>query len=166
MGRFRPRAHAVAVALAAVALAGCGDDATAGAEGQPPPVTDAFVPVPPNPDVAAVYLDIGDPGGQDDLLIAARTDVADRVELHESVVADDGTARMEPRSDGIEVPAGQGVALEPGGLHVMLFHPDPLAEGDTFDLVLDFDRGGQRTVEVVVTGGAGDHGGEGDDDHG
>ena len=156
----------LAVVLAAAALAGCGDDVTAEAEGRPPLVTDAFVPVPPTPDVAAVYLDIGDPGGQDDLLVAARTDVADRVELHESVVGDDGTARMEPHRDGIAVPAGEGVALEPGGLHVMLFDPEPLAEGDTFDLALDFARGGHRTVEVTVTAGGGDHGGEGDDDHG
>lgn len=147
-----PRARVVA-ALAGLALTGCGSDPSGAVTSLA--VSDARSPVPANPDVAAVYLDIGDPGDADDRLVAARTDVAERVELHESVVDDDGTARMEEQPDGIAVPAGKGASLEPGGLHLMLLGPEELSEGDTFDLTLEFDRSGERTVEVTVTGDAG-----------
>lgn len=158
---------ALATMLATLGLTGCGEDATA--EASAPQVTQARTPVPATPDVAAVYLEVGDPGPADDLLVAARTDAADRVELHESVVGDGGTVRMEERRDGIAVPAGQGVTLAPGGLHLMLLDPGPLAAGDTFELTLEFDRGGERTVEVTVTADAQhapDHDEETDGGHG
>ena len=137
--------------LALLALQGCMADGDA-ADLEPPEVSAPHTPVPATPDVAAVYLEIGDPGEHDDRLVGAQSDVAERVELHESIIGDDGTARMEEQTDGIVVPAGQGVSLEPGGLHLMLIAPEPLGDGDRFELTLEFERGGERTVEVSVTG--------------
>ena len=51
----------------------------------------------------------------------------------------------------LDLPAGQTVNLEPGGYHVMLIDlAEPLVEGDTFNLTLDFAEADDLTVEVVV----------------
>lgn len=62
----------------------------------------------------------------------------------------DGTMSMQP-VDGIEVPAGEEVVLEPGGYHVMLLElAEPLEEGETFELTLTFAEAGEQTVTVEV----------------
>ncbi len=49
----------------------------------------------------------------------------------------------------IDVPAGAKVALQPGGLHVMLLDlKQPLAVGEKIPLTLTFERAG--TIEVTV----------------
>ncbi|MCU0274542.1 MAG: copper chaperone PCu(A)C, partial [Acidimicrobiales bacterium] len=53
--------------------------------------------------------------------------------------------------DGIDLPAGEAVALEPGGLHVMLLDlPAPLEIGQTYELTLTFEQAGEQTVTVEV----------------
>ena len=53
--------------------------------------------------------------------------------------------------DSIEIPAGETVALEPGGYHVMLMDlAGPLEAGTTFELTLEFEQAGEQTVEVTV----------------
>jgi periplasmic copper chaperone A len=53
--------------------------------------------------------------------------------------------------EAIELPGGQTVVLEPGGLHVMLLGlTAPLEVGTTFDLTLTFESAGERTVAVEV----------------
>lgn len=150
-----------ALVLLALAAAGCAADEAG--EASPPEVTGAQTPEPAAPDVAAVYATIGDPGPDGDTLVAARTDVAERVELHESVIGDDGSARMVELEEGIDVAAGEGAVLERGGLHLMLMGlTTELVEGDRYELTLEFARGGEATVdvEVVPTVGGG-HGGDG-----
>ncbi len=51
----------------------------------------------------------------------------------------------------VEVPAGETVAFEPGGYHVMLLDlAEPLVAGDTFEMELTFEKAGTVTVEVEV----------------
>jgi copper(I)-binding protein len=51
----------------------------------------------------------------------------------------------------IDLPAGETVRLEPGGLHIMLLDlVEDLEPGDTFELTLDLDRGDDLTVTVEV----------------
>lgn len=59
---------------------------------------------------------------------------------------------MQMREVGsIELPAGEAIALEPGGLHVMLLDlPEPLETGSTFDLTLDFETAPDMVVSVEV----------------
>jgi len=85
-------------------------------------------------------------------LVAARSPVADTVEVHEMALRD-GIMRMRQVA-AVELPAGQPVALSPGGYHVMLMglHAQ-VKEGDTLPLVLVVeDRDGRRdAVEVRAT---------------
>lgn len=98
----------------------------------------------------AAYLVIANAGSEPDRLLSATSEAAAVAELHE-VVDDAGVMRMRPLADGIEIPAGDSVTLEPGGLHVMLIGlTRGLHAGDDFDLTLVFERAGEVEIDVVV----------------
>jgi hypothetical protein len=53
--------------------------------------------------------------------------------------------------NAVDVPAGKGAELKPGGLHVMLIGlVKPLNEGEKFPLTLYFEKAGTQQVEVMV----------------
>jgi hypothetical protein len=113
----------------------------------------------------AAYLTVRNGGDADDRLIGVATEVADKAELHASVVQD-GVMRMRPL-EAVEVPAHGEAALEPGGIHVMLIGlKAPLEEGGTFALMLVFENAGEievmATIEDIAHGGAGHHHDHGD----
>jgi copper(I)-binding protein len=145
----------VLLAVGVVALASCGrpaaeDPATPAAPAPVLRVVDPFTPQPAAADVAAAYMTITNSGTADDALIAASTEVAERVELHQSIV-EDGMATMRLVS-AITVPAGGKAVLQRGGYHLMLINPKPLTEGDRYLLTLHFDQSGELNVEVPVLG--------------
>ncbi len=56
---------------------------------------------------------------------------------------------MRELEDGLELPAGEEVSLEPGGYHVMLLElKQPIAEGDTIEVTLMFENAGEVQVEA------------------
>lgn len=143
--------------LAAIALlvgVGClGTDGGAETVGSRISISDAYVPEPPG-DVAAAYLHITNDGDRGDTLLSVRTDASRLAELHETVM-DGASVSMRP-VDALTIPAGETVALDPGGFHVMLIDPvAPLAEGGQVRLVLTFEAAGEIEVlaDVVATGG-------------
>lgn len=137
-------------------------------------VSDAWVRfAPPVLKTHGGYFTLTNSGAEPQELIAATSTAYDRVELHESRVAN-GVATMQ-RLESIEVPAGGKVEFMPGGLHLMLIGPKaPLAEGASVPLTLSFRSGAEIAVEAKVlakapgAGGAADHGGvdHGKMDHG
>ena len=99
---------------------------------------------------SAAYLVVENRGGASDRLLAVEFSGASMAELHESFVDSSGVARMR-RVEAVDVPAGEDVRLEPGGLHVMLMGlRAPLVKGDSVDLVLRFEDSGERTVRAAV----------------
>jgi hypothetical protein len=110
-------------------------------------VRDAWVRA--TPGAAAAYLTLENRSGRSDRLVSVGSPVARRVELHESRV-ENGIMRMR-RIEGIAVPAGGSVRLEPGGLHVMLMGlHEPLAEGQGVPLTLSFESGATPAVDAEV----------------
>ncbi|MGQ9887113.1 MAG: copper chaperone PCu(A)C [Aggregatilineales bacterium] len=104
----------------------------------------------PEPDVvygpSAVYMTLENRGANADRLVAARTDAAGTVEIHETQM-DGGMMRMRPLENGLEIPASGRVMLEPGGYHVMLLDlPRDLLPGEAIALTLVFESG----LELVV----------------
>lgn len=96
---------------------------------------------------AAVYATLQSTAG--DRLTAASTPVAKETQLH-TMTMDGGVMKMR-QVDGIDLPAGQTVALKPGGYHIMLMSlAHPLTEGQTFPMTLTFANGGTLTVTVSV----------------
>lgn len=106
----------------------------------------------PGAAVGVGYLVIVNEGARDDRLLGGETPVAGRVTLHRSV-EEDGTSRMEHQDEGIPVPAGERVVLEPGGYHLMLMQlGQRLEKGDSVPLTLRFERAGAIEVELEVRG--------------
>ena len=92
------------------------------------------------------YLKL-DNKGRDDRLVSARAAVSASVELH-SMRMESDVMRMR-QVDGIALPRGKQVALEPGGLHIMFVGlKAPLKAGDKFPMTLTFEKAG--AVEVIV----------------
>lgn len=102
----------------------------------------------------AVYLTISNGGTEPDRLLGGVADVARIIEIHDMAI-EGGVMRMTPLVDGLEIPAGDSVSLEPQGYHVMLIDlTRDLRPGDRFDLTLRFERAGEVVVPVTVGGGA------------
>ena len=110
-------------------------------------------PSPMNAGNAAFYMDITG-GAEDDTLVAAATDACGVVELHESSMSDDGVMSMQHLPQGIPIPAGETVVLEPAGLHVMcMMVTEPLETGSMVDLTLEFATGDSIAVQVEIREG-------------
>jgi hypothetical protein len=107
-----------------------------------------------------IYMTIENTGDEDDALIGASTERAQLVEVHETRIENDiGT--MLPHEGPLVIPAGESVALEPAGLHIMLVGlNDDIRLGDTFDITLEFERAGKVTMPVTAVLGAEDAEGE------
>lgn len=125
---------------------------------------------PPNMKITAGYMSLRNNSSTDHRLVAASSTVSDRVELH-THVHDMQTGMMQMRHvEYIDLPAGQTVALEPGGLHIMFMDlKTDLQPGTDVPLTLEFDDGSTLTVEAPVRrmamGGHNNHQGHGHHRH-
>ena len=99
--------------------------------------------------VAGGYMLVTNGGAEDDALVAVAVEAASEVEIHEMRM-DGDVMRMREVEGGLVIPAGQSVSLQPGGYHLMLMGPEPLAEGDTHEVTLTFERAGAVTVAFAV----------------
>ncbi len=86
-----------------------------------------------------------------DVRIGASTDIAEAVEIHESIM-ENGVMKMQPvPGQRLEIPAQGAVELKPGGYHLMLLKlKQPLQEGQTITVTLRFEKSGEITVQVPV----------------
>jgi len=103
----------------------------------------------PANDMGAVFLTIENAGTADEQLDAARSDVADATEVHETYKVDGGDAMRHIPS--LPIPAGKSVTLHPGGYHIMLIGlRHGLRVGDRFTIGLHFHDAGWIDVPVIV----------------
>jgi len=99
----------------------------------------------------AAFMTLMNHGSEDDRLIGASSDVAQRVELHTHKEDANGVMQMLEVEEGFPVPAGGMHALARGGDHVMFMGLNrPLAQGDIVTLTLTFEKAGDMTIEVPV----------------
>jgi copper(I)-binding protein len=75
--------------------------------------------VPGSARTGAVYLTVHNKSGQDDLLLAVDSPVAESTAVHETIVEND-VARMEPLPAGVNLPSHGEVVMRPGGMHIMM----------------------------------------------
>jgi len=96
------------------------------------------------------FLTITNKGTTPDRLIAARSSVSLKVEVHEMKM--DGTVmRMREVEGGIEIPPGKTVTLKPGGYHIMFMElKAPLAQGGKVPVTLVFEKAGSIDVELKI----------------
>jgi len=128
---------------AAILLASCGPQAEPDVE-----VSSAWArPAAAGKPATAAYLTIANTGGPD-RLVAVSTP-AGAASLH-TTSTDGGIMRMRPVA-ALDIGAGETVKLKPGGLHIMVTGlRQPLPEGASLALRLQFERSGERLVEAAV----------------
>src|SRR5712691_3184152 len=97
-------------------------------------------------------------GTRDDRLLGATTSVADKVQFHKDM-EENGVSRMR-QLQTVELGRGTTTVFKPGVMHVMLVGlKQPLKEGQTFALALEFEKAGKVEVTVPVAKiGAMEHG--------
>lgn len=104
----------------------------------------------PGAPVAGGYVTITNNGSDDDRLVAAESAIAEEVQIHEMIM-DGDVMKMRRLGDGLPVPAGATVTLEPGGLHLMFMTlKEPLVEGESVEVVLTFEKAGKVALDLAI----------------
>jgi copper(I)-binding protein len=99
--------------------------------------------------MGVAYFVVRNAGATADAIVSASTPAAARVEFHRTTLSE-GMARMRPLHE-IVVPANGTVAVEPGGIHLMLVDlHGPLVAGTRVPLVLAFRGAGRVELELAV----------------
>jgi copper(I)-binding protein len=101
----------------------------------------------PTARTAGGFMTITNTGDTADRLVAVEADFP-RVELHTTEM-DGDIARMVHQEDGIALPAGETIVLQPGGFHVMIMglNGDPFEVGEEVPATLVFENAGR--LEIV-----------------
>lgn len=104
-----------------------------------------------SPQSGAVFFMIHNNTEADITLVGAHTDLAEKAELHTHTEGADGVMVMGKIEGGVALASGEMHEFARGGDHVMLMGlTRKLADGDSFDLVLDFADGSTIGVPVIV----------------
>ena len=100
--------------------------------------------------MTAVYGTITNNSSEDVTLVGGQTAAAGVVEVHEMAMIG-GEMKMQQIDDGLLIPAGMSVTLEPGGAHLMLMmlQSDVLA-GETIEVLFDFEGADDLTLTDVM----------------
>jgi periplasmic copper chaperone A len=122
---------------------------------------------PPNAPVSGGYMTIRNTGTEADRLISGEASFAERVEVHEMTM-DGEVMKMRQLVDGLEIPAGGEVVLQPGGYHIMFIGIDSqFKEGEVRKAKLTFEKAGTIELDFNVENvGAMKMDGTGKMDHG
>jgi copper(I)-binding protein len=115
---------------------------------------------PPSAPTAGGYLTIENTGAEADRLIGIASPTAGRAEIHE-MTTKDGTMTMRQAGAGVEIPAGETVALAPGGFHIMFMDlKEPFVEGGKVPVTLTFETAGSidTFLHVLAIGARGPEG--------
>jgi copper(I)-binding protein len=139
------------LAIALLTLAACSPGGGAGS-GDPATVQAAEAicrPTPVGRQMTGCYLTLTTATA--DRLVSASSPDANMVQIHESRI-EGGMMMMAELREGLPLPAGETVALEPGGNHLMLMGvKEPLTAGDTVALTLTFES--SPPLEITATVG-------------
>ncbi len=114
---------------------------------------------------AGGFMVITNTGDAPDTLIAVEADFP-RVEIHTTEM-DGDVARMMKVEDGLVVPAGESVTMQPGSYHVMFMGlgGDPFEVDEQVPATLVFENAGRLEVTFTVEERKMDHGEMDHSDH-
>ena len=104
----------------------------------------------PNQPVASGFVTIANEGETDDRLVGVATEFAAMSQIH-TMEMDGDVMRMRELADGIVIPAGESITLEPGGLHLMFMQLDAaMVAGESRAVTLSFAEAGDATLDLPV----------------
>lgn len=91
-------------------------------------------------------------GAEPVVVTGLRTDLAMMPMIHATTTDAQRVTHMSHMEE-VEIAAGEVVALEPGGLHVMLMDLQrPMVKGESYTLSVIFADGTETTVDVPILG--------------
>jgi copper(I)-binding protein len=97
----------------------------------------------------AVYMTLVNNGTSSDRLLGATTPLADKVQFHQET-EDNGVSRMR-EVHNVALEPGAKVIFKPGEIHMMIVGlKQPLKEGQSFPLALQFEKAGNVDVTVAI----------------
>lgn len=146
----------LAFAAAALSLAACNPSEPAKAPAAETPTATAAVtatdawcrPSPNGAKAGGCYVTLT--AATDDRLTGGSTPRAGSLQVHE-MKTENGMMKMAELTAGLPLPAGQAVALAPGGNHLMLIGlTAPLVAGETVPLTFQFASAPAITVQAQV----------------
>ncbi|WP_269219542.1 copper chaperone PCu(A)C [Brevundimonas vesicularis] len=146
----------IALAAVALSLAACNPSEPAKAPAAETPTaaaavtaTDAWCrPSPNGAKAGGCYVTLT--AATDDRLTGGSTPRAGSLQVHE-MKTENGMMKMAELTAGLPLPAGQAVALAPGGNHLMLIDlTAPLVAGETVPLTFQFASAPAITVQAQV----------------
>lgn len=99
----------------------------------------------------AAFMMVMNHSGDDDRLIGASSDVADKIELHQHAEDANGVMRMGEIEGGVTIASDEAHEFKRGGDHLMLFGlKQPLVQGDIIKVTLEFEKAGPVEIDVLV----------------
>jgi periplasmic copper chaperone A len=102
--------------------------------------------------VGGGYLTITNKGQAPDTLIGGSTEAAGSVQVHKMSMQN-GVMKMRRLEKGLTIAPGKTVKLAPTGYHLMLMHlKQPLKQGGTLPITLQFKKAGKVTVSFDIEG--------------
>ncbi|KEJ89800.1 copper(I)-binding protein [Sulfitobacter donghicola DSW-25 = KCTC 12864 = JCM 14565] len=100
---------------------------------------------------AAAFLVLGNQTGEDDRLIAARSELSGRVELHRHTQDANGVMSMSKIEEGVALADGESHAFARSGDHLMFIGLDaPLTQGQLVQVTLVFEQAGEIEITIPV----------------
>jgi len=105
--------------------------------------------LPPIVPMRAGYIQINNPSALAISIVALHSDAFEKVEMHETMMADDMMKMVE--LDSIPIPSKSSVQLKPGGKHLMLINPtQSLNIGDSITLHITFSDLTTQTTQLLI----------------
>ncbi len=105
-------------------------------------------PTPPGVPMGVGYMAISNQGEADITLVGAATPKAKEVTIHQSAMKD-GMMNMRQLKNGLTIPAGETVLLEPRGYHLMLEGlKGAIAKDERIPMTLNFNGAGPVQIEL------------------
>lgn len=99
----------------------------------------------------AAFMVIHNETGAADHLVDAKSDVAEKVELHTHEEDANGVMRMIHVEEGFDLPKDGTIEMARGGKHVMFLGlKQELKNGDMVPVTLVFEKAGEVAIEVPV----------------
>jgi copper(I)-binding protein len=136
------------IAALLLVLAACGQNQRPSAAATVQAADAICRPTPVGRQTTGCYLTLTAAG--EDRLVSLASPAANIVQIHESRMESNMMMMRELR-EGLPLPAGQAVALQPGGNHLMLMGVrEPLTVGDTVTLTLTFATSAPLEVTATV----------------
>ncbi len=107
------------------------------------------VPTIADANVGVAFVSMTNNGTKPLTLVGAQSNVSKKVEIHTHTI--NGDIMQMRKIDSVDIPAGATIAMESGGLHLMLIGVrEPLKANQQFDITLTFKDQAPVTQRFVV----------------